>query len=81
MEKINTTKIKKLLQEKNISQLFFSHKIGITPATISAAFHGRRLIPMNKILKIAIFFNVSPFDLVSENDTKNCTKTQIQKAS
>ncbi len=69
METINTEKIKQLLEQKGEKQLFFAKAIGLQPGVVSAAFHGKRELPMRKILKIASYFNVSPFEIVCKNDT------------
>jgi len=80
METLNTEKIKQLLEQKGEKQLSFAHATGLQPGVVSAAFHGKRELPMRKILKIASYFNVSPFDLVHKNDTKqSSTKATTSK--
>ena len=74
METLNTQKIKQLLKQKGEKQLSFAHAIGLQPGVVSAAFHGKRKLPMRKILRISSHFNVSPFKLVCENDTKQTSK-------
>ncbi|MDD3467765.1 MAG: helix-turn-helix transcriptional regulator [Campylobacterales bacterium] len=64
-------KIQQLLVQKGASQADFAHAIDAKPTLISAAFHQNRDIPMKKILKIATYFGVSPFDIVIGNDTKD----------
>jgi len=64
MEKINTEKIKNLLEKKGSSQASFALAIGAKASLISAAFHGKRDIPMSKILKVSEFFKVSPYEIV-----------------
>jgi transcriptional regulator with XRE-family HTH domain len=68
MEKINTKKIQNLLKQKGSSQVEFANAIGTKAPLISAAFHGARDIPMNKILKISKYFDVSPFDIVIKDE-------------
>ena len=80
METLNTQKIKQLLEQKGEKQLSFAHATGLQPGVVSAAFHGKRELPMRKILKIATYFNVSPFELVYKNDTRQTPiKTTTQK--
>jgi len=69
METLNTKKIKQLLEQKGEKQLSFAHATGLQPGVVSAAFHGKRELPMRKILKIASYFNVSPYEIVCKNDT------------
>jgi len=75
MEKLNTKKIQKLLKQKGSSQAEFATAIDAKPSLISAAFHSTRDIPMNKILKISKYFDVSPFEIVIDNDTKQSHDT------
>jgi len=85
MEKINIQKLQSLLEQKGDTQVEFASAIDAKPSLISAAFHGNRDIPMRKILKIAKYFSVSPFELVIENDTKQTHQesntNQTQKVS
>lgn len=76
MEKIDIEKIKALLHKKGASQLHFAEHIGTKAPLISAAFHNKRDIPMNKILKISEYFEVSPFELVMDDVTpSNASKS------
>jgi len=79
MEKLNTKKIQNLLKQKGSSQVEFANAIDAKPSLISAAFHEARDIPMNKILKISKYFDVSPFEIVIKDDTKKA-KTELKSS-
>ena len=64
METINIQTVKDLLKKKGIRQNVFSKAIDMKDAGVSAAFHGKRTLPMKKILVISKFLGVSPFTLV-----------------
>jgi|GEM_PF-6431460 len=81
MEKLNTKKIQKLLKQKGSSQVEFATAIDAKPSLISAAFHNSRDIPMNKILKISKYFDISPFEIVIDNNTKQETPKSNPKES
>jgi len=76
METLNSEKIKQLLLQKGENQLSFAKATGLQPAVVSAAFHNNRSFPMRKILKIASYFDVSPYEIVCKNDTPKKNNVQ-----
>lgn len=65
---IVSEKIFILLQQKGMSQKEFAQKTGISQSTISDWKRKKTNPSVNKILKICQVLQISPYELLSEND-------------
>ena len=74
---INASRIKKLRENRNISQEKLAEKIGISKSAISMYEQGSRIAPMKIQEKIADFFGVSLDYLWGRKmETKGCELTE-----
>jgi len=74
--KINTQKVKNLLDKQKKSNAELARKTGLETPAISSAFKGKRNLPLAYFISIANFLNVEPLSLLQIDDTPKKNNVQ-----
>ena len=74
--------IAKFRQEKGLSQDELAHLLGYkSRTTIYKIEKGQREVPRKMIAQLSVVLNVSPLDLLGENDNNNSAPVEVDKSA
>ena len=79
--KINTEKVKELLEKSGKKQIELANHLNIPNSSITMAFKGERGLSMGHIFELANFFNIKPLSLTIVNDTKTKKSEQENRGA
>jgi len=80
---IFSTNLKRLLEERDLSQKKVAEEIGVIPQTFNRWVQGLSIPRMDKIQKLADYFKIKKTDLIDRpnlNNEENCTTVKMLPA-